>query len=325
MTIDRIEHVRDLRQLHWSEHPILAANAILPTRPLANSLSLVIRGGSRHRTSQAFWADPLSGKSSCLAALIRFLPEHFPGCGVFLYEAKHMASVPAEGSFLEDLLGELEFEPKVARSLAGKREQVFRALYALSAQARHLFLLVDEAQELFELELRWLKSLINRLSSHHIRVTVVLFGQRELRQLRDDLVARGRSDIYVRFMERLYHFENLTTSKDLVTIFSAIDERSEFPDKSGISYTEFIWPCAFANGFRLEPEAKRAWEAFVALSPKGRMPDGLGIRWLAEALACAAENLRERDAPDFVMTTDDWVKAIVATEYGGNVQPEIGG
>src|SRR3546814_3496003 len=83
----------------------------------------------------------------------------------------------------------------ISRDLAGKRTQVHRALLALSGDARHLFLIFDEAQELSGAEFAWLKSVINRLVRDRVKVTVVLFGQLELKARRSKLREIGRAHV----------------------------------------------------------------------------------------------------------------------------------
>ncbi|WP_137915467.1 hypothetical protein [Rudaea sp. 3F27F6] len=159
-----------------------------------------------------------------------------------------------------------------------KRDQTLRALYAYAAPRGHLFFIIDEAQEINELELCWLKAIINWLVRRDCRVTVVMFGQQELLILRDTLITNARSDLDVRYTSELYEFENIRDAKDLSVTFAACDESSEFPVGSGCSYSHFFWPLAFAHGFRLAPQAEMAWAAFVKASPNTRCKNGICMR-----------------------------------------------
>ena len=160
-------------------HPLLMASAVLPTAPVKEVARLVFDRAQRFRSSIAFWAHPLCGKSSCIYALRKLAPVQYPGSAFVIYEPSSKDAA-AEGALIEDLLSVIDYEPRVLRSLAGKRDQLMRALYALSVAGRHLFLVVDEAQNLHAKDLGWLKRIVNWLNTHEVKVTVVLFGQSQL-------------------------------------------------------------------------------------------------------------------------------------------------
>lgn len=304
-----------MRKRLWQKHPVVSAGAVLPTRPLGWVTSIVIICGRRQRSAVAFWAHPLCGKSSCIEVLVRVLPSHFPGCGILVHEATS-SLVLAEGTFIADLLHSMDFEPKIRHELAEKRNQLRRALYALGADGEHLFLLIDEAQELDEMELRWLKGAINWLIGRKLKVTVVLFGQQELMWLRNGLAATGRSDLNARFTAMLHEFESPTKLIDILPALEACDGGSEWPEGSGWSYTHFLWPAAFRAGLRLAKQSGPMWLAFknAAMNTKGRAA-GVGMNYFAEALAALADLTRDRDSPDFQFTNEDWAQAVAICGY----------
>src|SRR5438445_1844455 len=160
---ETLDYLLKLREGFWFEHPIVTARAVLPTPSVTATVALVSKAARRQRSAIAFWGHPMSGKSSCIRVLEQVLARDFPGCGVLVYEAKKKA-VCAEGAFLEDVLATLNFSVKLQRSLSGKRDQAMRALYAYAAPRGHLFLVIDEAQEMGEQELCWLKAINNWLA-----------------------------------------------------------------------------------------------------------------------------------------------------------------
>jgi len=303
-----------LRKDLWSEHPIIAARAVLPTPAVVSTVAIVCRTARLQRGSCAFWAHPMSGKTSCVRSLEQVLTQQYSGCGVFVYEAKKKA-VCAEGAFLEDILSTMNYEARLQRTLSGKRDQTLRALYAYAAPRGHLFFVIDEAQEISELELCWLKTIINWLVRRDCRVTVVMFGQQELLILRKTLMTNARSDLDVRYTSELYEFENIRNAEDLSVAFAACDENSEFPAGSGCSYTHFLWPLAFAGGFRLASQAKTAWAAFVKASVNTHCKQGICMRWVALVLAELAEATNENDRATFGVDEATWTAAIQAAGY----------
>ncbi|EQD29900.1 hypothetical protein B1A_20462 [mine drainage metagenome] len=224
----------------WDAHPVVCAGATLPTGPTGAAISLVIAQARLQRGCVAFWAHPTTGKTSCITALAAVLAERFPGCGIVRHEAKSNSKVVAEGSFIEDMLHSIEYCGKIHHSLAAKREQLRRALFALGAERRHVIVLLDEAQELAEPELRWLKEQANWLVAHGFKVTIVLFGQEELIDFRNYILSSGRSDLRARFFQHVYEFEQIQRHQDLVPLLSGCDEGSEYPEGSKLTYTHFL-------------------------------------------------------------------------------------
>lgn len=301
----------------WDSHPIIEASAVLPTPPIKWAQTLVKSCGRRHRSSLAFWAHPMTGKTSCIRSLEVLLHTWYPGCGILIYEGKTKTSVIAEGAFLEDILKTMDYEPRIQHSLAGKRDQMKNALYALSAVGRHLFVLIDEAQELKEAELCWLKEALNWINlKHKFKVAVILFGQQELLNLQTELIGKGRSDLHIRYTSRLLEFETIRKAADLILPFKACDVGSEYPAGSGWSYTRFLWPRAFDAGvMRLEEQTETAWSALLKASPTTGGMHGIGMQWIASVLAGLADATKDRDGRLLTLTEQDWLDAIEMSDY----------
>lgn len=340
-TLPPIDEVLELRDAQWGNHPIVAASAVLPTPAVLFVLGVVSRIAKRHRKSVAFWAHPLSGKSSCIETLNAFIAENYPGAGVFNYEAKAKSSTKErvrrttpkrspqakEREFLGDLLESMDYEPPVKYELAARRSQVQRALLAMGSGARHLFVIIDEAQELDEQEMTWMKSIINWLSKRNMRVTVVLFGQVELLATREEVDANFRSDLSHRFTHEVYQFPTIQSVKELKQMLSPCDDPqlSEWPKGSGVCYTQFLFPRAYGQGYRLASSAHAIWKAFTSSSPLRPGESGLSPAYVAAALAELADALKDRDTEDFIVLDTDVRAAVCASGYikrGENRKPE---
>lgn len=302
-------------------HPLLGANAVLATPAVREAVTLVFDKARRARSSVAFWAHPLSGKSSCIAALRKLAPTQFPNCGFIVYEPSSK-EVPAEGALIEDLLSEIGYEGRIDRSLTGKRNQLERALYSLAVAGRHIFLVVDEAQNLHAKELGWLKRLVNWIAVRHIKVTVVLFGQSQLCAMHDRLKVQ-MPDLSERFMSRLNEFRSLQDVSDIRVCLHCCDDETEYPVGSGWSYTQYLWPSAYAQGFRLARCANELFEAFRARSGGAIDREGVSMQWIAEALMLVGLDAEASDAEDFVLRRRDWERAIDDTDYGNRNPPTL--
>lgn len=303
-----VELIRASYSAVLKNHPIILAKAVLPSPPIREVTQLVVSRARRNRRSLAFWAHPLAGKSSCIAALRNILPSHFRGCAIVLYEPSSKDTI-AEGTLIEDILSSIDYAPKIQRTLAGKRDQLLRSLFVMASEGRHLFLIIDEAQNLMAKELGWLKRIVNWLIARQLKVTVVLFGQSELKSLHTTMQT-AHSDLVARFMSEFIEFRNLESAEDLRVTLAACDELSEFPLGSGWSYTEYLWPEAFASGFRLADCADVLFEEFRALAGSENTGEGIGIQWISEVLALVGEVAAKSDGPKFSIGKEAWAAAI---------------
>jgi len=272
------------RERLWDMHPIICEAAVLPTASVQNAVGAILNGSRKARFSHAFWADPCTGKSSCLDAIANHIDSEHPQCGVLRYEA--MADErTAEGRLLEDMLLQMELGGRIVHSLAGKRDQLTRALLALAGADMHVFILVDEAQELYLRELNWLKAVINKLVKKRVKVTTVLMGQSQLLDRVDELKKAGRRDLIERFFKRFIEFKGCGTVGDFSTICEAVDIKSEYPEGSGWTYTQFLFPQAHAAGFRLQSQALVLWEHLIASLSAAEVERGIAMEAIAGYLA----------------------------------------
>ncbi len=317
-----------LRVAHWNEHPVVSAKAKLPTTPVQTALAIVLAAGRKHRESVAFWAHPVTGKSFCIEIFKAELPKAFNGAGVFVYEVKPKDEEDEERTrpsqkinakeslFLRDMLEEMDYEPKIEYTLPGKRRQVRKALLGLAGQARHIFLIFDEAQGLDEQELTILKSIVNFLTKNDVRVTTVLFGQVELLEQRARIVTRYRSDLDIRFTKALYEFSGIRSWEDLRVALEACDLGSEFPVGSGLSYTQFLFPQAYEAGFRMVSLAKPLWTAFMNVSALRAGESGIAMEYVASALSELVTMLKGADGAQFAIGNAELEQAVKASGYG---------
>lgn len=321
--------LNDLREELWSKHPLVLADAHVSTAPLLKAYKRIKWCARRSRSSIAFWAFPLTGKSFAIEVIIQLLRRDYPECAIVSYEAdsKSKNRVPNKntkeqvwaptslGGFLRSLLDEIAYEPRRERTNDGQKRQLNSALYALAADSGRIFLIVDEAQELIEAEYCWLKKIINALIKKRVIVTIILFGQKELKDRRNILKSECRSDLFVRFAQSLYSYEGITCVEDLRDFLAQCDVNSEYPEGSGLTYTHFLWPRAFENGFRLADCAEDLWNALTAIVPLGASQKGIAMHWVAHAVAEFADITKNKDGPQFKTSASLWSKAVRATDF----------
>lgn len=312
----------DLREQLWDAHPIVMATAKIATDPIRNCYSLIKKSARRGRRSIAFYSRPLRGKTTCITVLKHLVQRDYPGCGIYKYQAgskdgidkpqdgRVVKAVISKGGFFESLLHALGDDLRLENSVERKKNQFCRALYARSVASRRLFFFIDEAQALVAAELGWLKDVINDLVDSGIFVTMILFGQEELCDVFESLQSKMRSDLTERFIRDLYEFEGVANELELKLFLRACDEGSQYPAGSGITYTQFLWPQAYANGFRLASCARTFWEQLVDNLLITSHSKGVGMKEIAESLAEMADMTKDDDASSFVPDRDVWKTAV---------------
>lgn len=313
MTPDLLQHRDDL----WNVNPIITCSAIIDTPPARRVYALVMKRARRQRASLAFWGHPLRGKSFIARLMISKLEAEPQPPAIVYYEVPHTKGrIATELDLLEDLLLILNAEAKPERTLPKRRLQVQKAFYAHSAGSGRLFIIMDEAQELDPDQLCWLKTQINWLSAHRIAVITVMFGQQELKTLSAELLARSRSDLKDRFMECIYELE--TIAQDEVSdVLTSIDALSRFPPGTDWTYTQFLWPRAYAAGFRLAAQAANLWSAFASFARDTRALKSLGMNVISAVVSELAQATKDCDSAAFAPTLDDWKAAVRASGYVG--------
>lgn len=292
MTIDELER---LRSRYWGLHPVIKASAVIPTRAMKDAISRVMDISSRARASIAFYAFPEFGKSSCLRALELAVAAKFGKSGILNLEFGDDDLAPSEGRMLETIILSAGCGDRISKSIAGKRDQVHRLLLARSGDDRHMFLFIDEAQELTSQHFRWLKRVINHLAKANVDVTTVLFGQKELIQTKGDLALNGRSDLSARFMKKLLPYRGVSSDEDIRVIMKAIDTCKWTIEDNEVIFTEFLFPRAYQAGFRFEQISDHLC---IALSkvPKTQLNKGLPMAVVGSFLSLLCGQLKDRDA-----------------------------
>lgn len=309
------EEIEALRHRYWNIHPIIKANAILPTRAMKDALARVMTIAIRARASIAFYAFPEFGKSSCLRALEAEISAKFPKAGVLNLEFGDDDLAPSEGRMLETMMFAAGYGDGMAKSIAGKREQIHRGLLAYSGEDRHIFLFIDEAQEMMNQHFRWLKRVINHLAKDGVDVTTVLFGQRELLDTKADLAANGRSDLSIRFMKKIIPYRGVSTNEDIKVIMRSIDSCRWVIEDHELIYTEFLFPKAFRAGFRFEHLSDKVSASLSSL-PKTQLRNGLPMAVIGSFLSLLCGILKDKDSAEFEFGAEAVEQAFISAYRG---------
>lgn len=170
-------------------------------------------------------------------------------------------------------------------------------------------LVLDEIQHLNAIEFYNLADLHNYLQAAGISMTVIAFSQPEIYERRSGFHKFEQGQLIARFFSEIITFHGCRNTVDLTMILRACDEGSEFPVGSGISYTAYFIPQAFANGFRLAKMSELFWRLF-ADSVSGQYHNNLPMEHVREGIANYLQILQSKDNPLLTVDEED-VKAAI--------------
>lgn len=236
-------------------HPIAVGDYFIATNAISRLYEYVNIWIRNRIPGAIIYGYPRIGKTDAIRYLVTTLQEdlgsEFPIYHITCKSRKN----PNESLFFEDLLVGVKHDLALVGSKANvKRSRILNLLIekAEMANSNKLIFFLDEAQNLFEMEYKWLMDLYNELSLSKIHLIVFLVGQKELLNQRTAYRDVGKYQLVGRFMSQAYEFKGIQDLDDLEEFLLGYDEFSEYPPNSKFSYTRYYFPIAFENGFRLK-------------------------------------------------------------------------
>ncbi len=322
----RLAFVNEVRATHLKLHPLLRNKAKLPTPSITKTLALCTHGGEYQVEAYSWWAHPGTGKTRCIEFIRADLTEKFSGCGIFYYEPKATYKDREERSplgseearhreFLASLLAAMGFDGKMHLSVTLREVQVVKGLLSRCLPSRHLFFIIDEAQEMDGERYAWLKTIVNRLTALDVQVNMLSFGQFELQAKRKEIIEKYRSDIERRMLGDLFEITGICSAVEMEFPLDACDKSSEYPNDSKIPFTEMIAPIAYGEGFRLRSIASLLWSAFVSVSPLRAGESSIGMTYVGTALATLGRAIAARDAAGLKVEVKDCEDAVASSRW----------
>ena len=279
-------------------HPLMKDSAILPTRSLEEFVNRVRLWLDNLLPGSIVYGLPRVGKTQAIRYLMenveRLLGSPIPISLMSCWEYTYQGTT--EHCFFTELLHVLGYELPKSGTAAIKRRRAIDFMIERAQEAREhrYLLLVDEAQWLSNAHYRFLMDLHNQLKIANIHLIVLLIGQPELVEIRDNFKSAKKRHLLGRFMTDMHRFSGLGGSLDLRRMLHALDVGSEYPVGSGVSFTKYFLPKAFAANWRFASHAERIWEALERICRRENIPTTKElpvqpitacIRWLVKTLS----------------------------------------
>lgn len=299
---------KEWRRLHVLHHPMFRkeVDGCLWTAPVDRlhkriMRSIVLRQGSYIEEATG------EGKTCAMNLIAPRLPVDMPNLATISYrEATNQ--FPSVRSFFKSFLIELG-DQKLNGETYDIRNRVRQKLQEIALQSPWgmVWLWIDEAQAVSDPEFLFLRDIQNDLRSVHADLVVFLSGEApNLERRLGSIKEEERFCIRQRFAARRLSLEGYKLP-DVKDFFNKIDN-AIWPIDSGITWTQFFFPEAFASGFRLIDEATKC---MIALQDTKMLRSGeyCQIRFLKNVVACFCHVNADHDASIFNGTSDSWRNA----------------
>jgi hypothetical protein len=152
-----------------------------------------------------------------------------------------------------------------ARSPLSRQHMLMERWHSLAVRGggRFLVLIIDEAQGMTQREWLWLVELHSLLEKERLRVCVFAVASLQFFDEPIALAMIGGAHVAARFMLASERFHGIEGLDELACVMAGYDQATEWPPRSGISFTQGITPAAWAEGFRMEDQAGKLHEALI--------------------------------------------------------------
>jgi hypothetical protein len=294
----------------FQDHPINSPEkgARIWTRPIDEAYKIIKDAVLRKRSGVWVAAASGDGKTSLIIAATQRLDLEWRG-RIALVRLNYMIhQAPSARGFYVQFLKSLGVKEHKGETFA-LRLRVTNAFVSLASQVKRnvVYLFIDEAQQMRELELGFLKDLSNELEGEQVQLVTLLFGQDPgLSAAISDLDQKGNFALISRFANRQLRFRSFSTLEDFEDLLDAIDKKL---DDNGVPYTAFFFPEAFAAGYRLKREARRFYSALQECM-KGGESYGYPARQVFFCIQDFFGYEANSDSPTFEGTIETWREAI---------------
>lgn len=246
------------------KHPIETGKYLIATKEI-DKLCYIVGNWIENRFPGAIiHGRPRLGKTRAISYLIKVLPhdlkENIPMFHIRCRTYKNAR----ENTFFEDILAGVGHSAADVGRPSEKRERLknFFVTIAEKSKQNKIVIFIDDAQKLTSIHYDWLMDIYNELDEYGITLTTILVGHDSLIDQRKKFIRQAHYQIIGRFMSDSYQFNGLNNLEDMRILLEEYDEGTEFPQGSGLSFTDYYFRESFAKSFRLAHYAEDLYNVF---------------------------------------------------------------
>ena len=302
---DRATYSATLLAEILENHPVRERNYVLPTSSLDRTYAVIRERVWARRTGVFFYGSPRLGKTTCAEEVQLRLKDEFPKIHVILLSARR----PPRGS--ETHMYKLLLEAMKHR-LASRNDTyalfsnvISEIMMGVGKRAgTHFVLIIDEIQLLSDNDLELLLVIHNALALARVKMTTISFAQPEIFQKIAALVTKQQTQILARFLAEPCSFEGCANKGALKVLLEGYDDKSEYPEDTGWSYTRFFLPLAYENGFRLSKFTGPIWDEIITATSL-HTGETLPMEHVCLIIEDLLLNMRRDDCENFTLSTEE--------------------
>ena len=262
-------------------HPVFTGEYVIISDAIMMLVQNVLFWLSSRSPGSIIYGIYRCGKSVAKKVLIRAIHTTFSEeIPIFSISCTGGKSVN-ENRFFGDILSGLGLALKNREKPEERRERIIRYLLEAShnANSKKIILFIDEAQNMKPLDYVLLMDIYNRLEDNNINLNVILIGSMELKDTMDLFIAQKKMYIIGRFMINEYNFKGIQTLENIVTCLKQYDSLC-YPQDSGCTFTQYFFPQAYEEGYRLMDDAELIFKLITAELEKSIHSPDLNIPML---------------------------------------------
>lgn len=248
-------------------HPLLIDRYRVHTKAIEQLHQTIQQWLYTGATGGYVWGEPRSGKTTALEYVAGALHTRAGNpITVFTYNAKTFSRV-TDNKLWTAILSSVGHGMAHMGNAIDKYERLvaFLSEQAQTNEAQQVVLIVDEAQKWQRPEFEMITDLGNDLRRRGVQLCTVLVGTRELRERAQQLDKHLTGHIRGRFFLRMAEYRGLQSTQEVAFALHQYDDVLRWPDDEGVSFTQYLLPDAYKDGFRLEPRAGLLWHVFTEM------------------------------------------------------------
>jgi type II secretory pathway predicted ATPase ExeA len=306
----------DERDHHLVKHPLNRRPIDIPTKAIEDALLRVCEAVAYRHLGLCFIAKYRQGKTTASSMIAENIGQVVQNLAVHNIVARSHDAVK-ERVFYGDLCESLGLSKFGTAEERADRVQKGVQSACLKADSDQFLLIVDEGQAWGVKEYEWLRDTSNVLNQKRYTLTTVIFGDPRLMELSSQF-RQSRQDLWARFLMKPTPFSGVRSKEDLQFFLSQLDNvtQCEYPVGSGVSYSEFFLPKAYAAEWRLEGEATSLWNALVrGATSVNRKIEEVGMQWVSDAVIDFLKRAMETDSAGFASGSDEWDMSVAAARF----------
>jgi len=303
----------ELREKYLADHPVKNAAFVMHTPMFERAYSIVKDRVDTARTGTYFFGFPRLGKTSCAEEIKELLKDDFPSVYtsiVPIWSVSHVSDSHLFKLILEAEKHVLVRRPDPHLLLMNLITDI--KMKVATRKGKQFVFMPDEFHLLNHHDFRQLLALHNALEKDGIKMTTIAFAQPEILSVVTSLQAAHQAQIIARFLSEPVKFEGCANLEELIILLKLYDEDSEFPNHTGISYTHFFFPLAYAQGFRMTDCADLLWKILAKNFP-AHTEYGIPMEHLCLTVQHLLVANRKSDVSNFCFGEEDIDRAVLAS------------